>query len=61
MHESLKILSADLLEEYVKPFSDGNGRTARLLEKRKPGLEYEELDYAQALPFLQLLYKSLIN
>jgi Fic family protein len=70
----------------IHPFSDGNGRTARLLEKwflseklgekawlvpserfyynhhamyynciRRLGLEYEALNYAEALPFLQLL------
>lgn len=70
----------------IHPFDDGNGRTARLLEKwflaeklgakawfiqsernyydhhqtyythiRALGLEYEELDYGKALPFLQML------
>lgn len=70
----------------IHPWSDGNGRTARLLEKwfiaqklgdkawfmqsekyyyhqhqiyyqniRRLGLEYEELDYAKALPFLLML------
>ncbi len=70
----------------IHPFADGNGRTARLLEKwfiahklgykawfiqsekyyynhnkvyynhiRSLGLEYEILDYSQALPFLQML------
>lgn len=74
----------------LHPFSDANGRMARLLEKwflaeklgkkawllpserayfeyhlsyalniRKPGLEYESLDYSQILPFLELLPKSL--
>jgi Fic family protein len=70
----------------IHPFADGNGRTARLLEKwfiahklgqqawfiqsekyyyennkgyynniRRLGLEYETLNYAAALPFLQML------
>jgi len=70
----------------IHPFEDGNGRTARLLEKwflaeklgnkawfvqseknyyshhkayyhnlRALGLEYSELDYSKALPFLQML------
>ncbi len=70
----------------IHPFDDGNGRTARLLEKwflaeklgeklwllpserkyyeghssyyaniRLIGLEYEALDYGQALPFLRML------
>lgn len=70
----------------IHPFEDGNGRTARLLEKwflaeklgknawylqsekmyydnhqlyynsiRQLGLEYNELDYSKALPFLQML------
>jgi Fic family protein len=70
----------------IHPFEDGNGRTARLLEKwfvaeklgdkawfiqseqnyyaqhqtyynnlRRLGLEYEELKYSEALPFLQML------
>lgn len=70
----------------IHPFDDGNGRTARLIEKwflaqklgsnawfiqsernyydnhqayyhniRILGLDYEELDYQQALPFLQML------
>ncbi len=74
----------------IHPFSDGNGRTARLLEKwflaqklgdkawflaseryyyqnhqlyyqyiRRLGLEYEQLDYTKALPFLLLLPQSL--
>jgi Fic family protein len=74
----------------IHPFEDGNGRTARLLEKwflaeklgykawfiqsekkyyekhqtyyqniRKLGLEYDELDYAKALPFLQMLPDAL--
>ncbi len=73
----------------IHPFEDGNGRTARLLEKwflaeklgskawfipsekyyfehhqqyyhhiRLLGLEYEELNYSLALPFLQMLTKS---
>jgi Fic family protein len=86
-----------LLLVKIHPFSDGNGRTARLLEKwflaeklgeqawlvpserfyynhhatyynsiRKLGLEYEALNYSEALPFLQLLpmslnYKEKIN
>jgi Fic family protein len=74
----------------VHPFGDGNGRTARLLEKwflaqklgnkawfmqsernyyehhalyyqniRRLGIEYEELNFAEALPFLQMLPESL--
>lgn len=74
----------------IHPFDDGNGRTARLLEKwflaeklgakawfmqseqyyydhqptyyqhlRLLGLEYDELDYALALPFLQMLPEAL--
>jgi Fic family protein len=74
----------------IHPFDDGNGRTARLLEKwflaerlgpqawliqseknyyaqhatyyqhiRRLGLEYDTLDYEQALPFLKLLPQSL--
>ena len=73
----------------IHPFSDGNGRTARLLEKwflakklgakawfvesekyyyehhglyyhniRLLGLEYPDLDYAQALPFAKMLAGS---
>jgi len=73
----------------IHPFGDGNGRTARLLEKwfiaqklgekswfiqseryyydnyqqyyntiRKLGLEYDELNYAEAMPFLKLLLQS---
>lgn len=75
----------------IHPFEDGNGRTARLIEKwflaqklgekawliqseknyythhqlyyiniRKLGLEYDELDYNQALPFLEMLTKAII-
>jgi Fic family protein len=75
-----------LLLVKIHPFNDGNGRTARLLEKwflaeklgekawfipseqfyynhhaiyysciRKLGLEYDALNYSEALPFLQLL------
>lgn len=74
----------------IHPFDDGNGRTARLIEKwflaqklgdqawlieseknyyqqhatyyhnlRRLGLEYDTLDYTQALPFLQLLPQAL--
>jgi Fic family protein len=74
----------------IHPFNDGNGRTARLLEKwflaqhlgekawfiqsekhyyqnhqtyynnlRALGLEYENLDYGKALPFLLMLPSSL--
>lgn len=74
----------------IHPWNDGNGRSARLIEKwflaeklgkkawfmpsekyyydqhnlyytniRKIGLEYIELDYSQALPFLLMLPKSL--
>jgi Fic family protein len=70
----------------IHPFEDGNGRTARLLEKwflaqklgknpwlmqseryyydnhqtyfhniRRLGLDYEDLNYQEALPFLQML------
>jgi Fic family protein len=73
----------------IHPFNDGNGRTARLLEKwflaeklgekawfvqseryyythhseyynniRKLGLEYDKLDYSEAVPFLQMLHQS---
>ncbi|MDO4230315.1 MAG: Fic family protein [Capnocytophaga sp.] len=76
----------------IHPWNDGNGRTARLLEKwflaqklgekawfiqsekmyyqhhatyyaniRQLGLEYTELDYAKALPFLLMLPNSLKN
>jgi len=76
----------------IHPFNDGNGRTARLLEKwfiaqklnekawfiqseknyylchqlyynnlRSLGLEYPELDYRKALPFLIMTGKSLIE
>lgn len=76
----------------IHPLNDGNGRTARLLEKwflaeklghkvwfilseknyyyqhqayydaiRKLGLEYEHLDYSQALTFLQMLPLSIVN
>ncbi|MDZ7897886.1 MAG: Fic family protein [Arcicella sp.] len=75
----------------IHPWNDGNGRSARLLEKwfisshlgekswfiqseknyyqqhksyynniRKLGLEYSELDYSEALPFLLMLPNSLI-
>ncbi|KGO93421.1 Fic family protein [Flavobacterium subsaxonicum] len=74
----------------IHPFEDGNGRTARLLEKwfiaqklgakawfiqsekyyynqhqvyynniRKLGLEYPDLDYNKALPFLQMLPQAI--
>lgn len=74
----------------IHPWNDGNGRSARLIEKwfiseklgekawfmqseknyymhhalyynnlRKLGLEYDELDYNQALPFLLMLPKCL--
>lgn len=74
----------------IHPFEDGNGRTARLLEKwflaqklgskawfiqserncynehqtyytniRHLGLEYEDLDYTRALPFLLMLPQSI--
>lgn len=74
----------------IHPWNDGNGRSARLIEKwfiaeklgekawfilsekyyynqhnlyytniRKLGLEYMELDYSQALPFLLMLPESL--
>lgn len=75
----------------IHPFNDGNGRTARLLEKwflaqklgvkawylqsekyyyrkhntyynniRALGLEYDLLDYSNALPFFQMLPQSLL-
>ncbi len=75
----------------IHPFDDGNGRTARLIEKwflseklgerawliqseknyyinhktyykniRLLGLEYENLDYSKALPFLLMLPKTLV-
>ncbi len=75
----------------IHPWNDGNGRSARLIEKwfiaehlgenawylqseknyylehqtyyqhlRKLGMEYTDLDYSQALPFLLLLPKSLL-
>jgi Fic family protein len=74
----------------IHPFDDGNGRTARLLEKwflsqklgskawfvqseknyydnhqtyynniRRLGLDYEELNYDKAMPFLQMLPKAI--
>lgn len=74
----------------IHPFEDGNGRTARLLEKwflaqklgakawfieserhyyeqhqtyyshtRRLGLEYDELDYGEALDFLKMLPESI--
>lgn len=76
----------------IHPFDDGNGRTARLLEKwfvaqklggnawflqseknyydnhqiyynhiRRLGLDYEELNYKEAMPFLQMLPSSLLS
>ena len=76
----------------IHPFEDGNGRTARLLEKwfvaqklgakawyiqsekyyythhktyytniRSLGLEYDTLNYGQALPFLLMLPQSLLT
>lgn len=76
----------------IHPWNDGNGRSARLIEKwfiaqklgekawflqsekmyytqhntyykniRLLGLEYPELDYAQALPFLLMLPKTMEN
>lgn len=76
----------------IHPWNDGNGRSARLIEKwflaqklgekawflssekmyyqhhqryyqnlRALGLEYEQLDYGNALPFLLLLPKSLFS
>lgn len=76
----------------IHPFDDGNGRTARLLEKwflaeklgekawfiqseknyytqhntyynniRRLGLEYDSLDYMQALPFLLMLPQALFE
>ena len=74
----------------IHPFDDGNGRTARLLEKwfiaqklgnnawfvqsernyydhhqtyyiniRRLGLDYEDLNYKEALPFLQMLSNAI--
>ncbi len=74
----------------IHPFDDGNGRTARLLEKwfiaqklgnkawfvqseknyydnhqtyynniRRLGLDYEELNYDEAMPFLKMLPKAI--
>ena len=76
----------------IHPFNDGNGRTARLLEKwflaqkldekawfiqsekqyyaqhqtyydnlRALGLEYQQLDYSKAMPFLLMLPEPLIG
>lgn len=76
----------------IHPFDDGNGRTARLLEKwfiaqklgenawflqseknyydnhqayynhiRRLGLDYEELNYQEAMPFLQMLPATLLS
>lgn len=76
----------------IHPWNDGNGRSARLIEKwflaqklgdktwfvqseknyyqqhqtyykniRLLGLEYPQLDYAQALPFLLMLPNSIVN
>lgn len=76
----------------IHPWNDGNGRSARLIEKwflaqklgdkvwfipsernyyehheiyykniRSLGLEYPELDYSQALPFLLMLPESIAN
>jgi Fic family protein len=76
----------------IHPWSDGNGRTARLLEKwflsqklgekawfvsseryyyqhhqtyyrniRALGLEYPQLDYAQAMPFLRMLRDAVLQ
>jgi Fic family protein len=76
----------------IHPFDDGNGRTARLIEKwflaqklgekawfvqsekyyydhhqtyynhiRRLGLEYDELDYNQAMPFLEMLPNSIVS
>jgi Fic family protein len=76
----------------IHPFDDGNGRTARLIEKwflaqklgnnawfvqsernyynnhqtyynniRRLGLDYEELNYKEALPFLQMLPNAINN
>lgn len=76
----------------IHPFNDGNGRTARLIEKwflaeklgdkswflqsekmyydqhdtyyqniRLLGIEYPDLDYNRALPFLKMLISTLDN
>ncbi len=90
--EEVFFYAANLHLTFVKihPWNDGNGRTARLIEKwfiaqklgdkawflqseksyylqhalyysnlRKLGIEYSELDYNQAFPFLLMLPKSL--
>ena len=75
----------------IHPFQDGNGRTARLMEKwfliekigqiatsvqleknyynkiksyysnlKKPGLEYEDLDYSQSLDFLLMTVDGIV-
>ena len=75
----------------IHPWNDGNGRSARLIEKwflaqklgdkvwfvqsekyyylhqkeyynnlRYLGFEYENLDYNKALPFVEMLYKSIV-
>jgi Fic family protein len=83
---------AHLIFVKIHPWNDGNGRSARLIEKwflaqklgekawflqsekyyyknhqlyyknlRLLGLEYQELDYSKALPFLLMLLQSLSN
>lgn len=93
-YEEVFYFAAYLHLTFVKthPWNDGNGRSARLIEKwfiarhlgdkvwfiqseknyyenhalyytnlRKLGLEYPQLDYSQALPFLALLPKVFIE
>lgn len=93
-YEEVFYFAAYLHLTFVKihPWNDGNGRSARLIEKwfiaqhlgdkawflqseknyykhhalyysnlRRLGLEYQELDYTQALPFLMMLPKTLSN
>lgn len=93
-YEEVFYFAAYLHLTFVKihPWNDGNGRSARLIEKwfiaqhlggkawflqseknyykhhalyytnlRKLGLEYPELDYSKALPFLTMLPKTFSN
>lgn len=93
-YEEVFYFAAYLHLTFVKihPWNDGNGRSARLIEKwfiaqhlgdkawflqseknyykhhalyytnlQKLGLEYPELDYSQALPFLTMLPKTFSN
>src|SRR5690606_2705870 len=93
-YEEVFYFAAYLHLTFVKihPWNDGNGRSARLIEKwfiahhlgekawflqseknyykhhdlyytnlRKLGLEYAELDYSQAMPFLTMLPNTFFN